>query len=303
MQIGVNFLTEVQELVEEGKLDFVDYFKLYSLNEDLSGAQWCIDHGWLMFHGACGRPSSISVKGLVEKLDVEETKKYLAMSKVPYISCHINSFEPLASEEEALENIKNNINDLRETFGRNVVLENSPFRTRFAAWEFLFRPETISKIINDNNVGFLFDISHARTSARHFNMTLEEYCSKLPMDKAVEIHLAGIFEFPDTSKEEVRKDLIQSQIDCIDKLVEIYGPKYDAHGKLNEEDYEFLEKLLKDYPNIEYVTLEYGSYNSKDYLKDEDYPYPVCRFGKVNPIAKEEILSQLTRIKSICDNI
>ena len=39
----------------------------------------------------------------------------------------------------------------------------------------LLKPEVISKIVYDNDVGFLFDISHARKSADYFGMTLEEY--------------------------------------------------------------------------------------------------------------------------------
>ena len=303
MQIGVNFLTEVQELFEEGKLDFIDYFKLYSLNDDLSGVDWCAQNRWLMFHGLCGKPSAIATKDLVKEIDIEQTKKYLEISKAPYISCHINSFEPSNSEEEYLENAKNNIKELKEIFGKDIAIENCPFRTRYGAWECLFRPEIISKIVYDNDVKFLFDFSHAMTSARHLNMPIEEYISKLPMDKAVEVHLAGVFEFPDVSKEDVRKNLSPSQIEGIEKLVAFYGSKYDNHGTLHEEDYALIEKILREYKNIEFVTLEYGSPNLKPDIKDDDYPYPICRFGKVNQKAKEEILSQLTRIKNICDNI
>lgn len=51
MKIGVNYLLESKELYEEGKIDFVDYFKLFSLNSSLDGIDWCINHKGLLFHG------------------------------------------------------------------------------------------------------------------------------------------------------------------------------------------------------------------------------------------------------------
>jgi hypothetical protein len=36
MKLCVNYLEEVKELVEEGKIDFIGYIKLFSINGDLS---------------------------------------------------------------------------------------------------------------------------------------------------------------------------------------------------------------------------------------------------------------------------
>ena len=51
MKIGVNYLLESKELYEEEKIDFVDYFKLFSLNTNLDGIDWCMSHKGLLFHG------------------------------------------------------------------------------------------------------------------------------------------------------------------------------------------------------------------------------------------------------------
>ena len=62
MKLVVNYLKEVEELFEEGKIDFVDYFKLYSLNEDISALDWCIAHRPVMFHGIIGKASMFGEK-------------------------------------------------------------------------------------------------------------------------------------------------------------------------------------------------------------------------------------------------
>lgn len=304
MQLGVNYLLEVKELFEEDKIDFIDYFKLYSLNEDLSGLEWCWQQRWLMFHGAIGKASAFGDKDLIKFTDVEKTKEILEKSKTPYFSAHICARNKDQTEEETYEAIKQNIIDFKKAFNTDIALENIPYRKHYRHCEYLLRPEIISKIVHENDIYFLFDISHARQSAKHFNMTLEEYVSKLPMDRVVEFHLAGMFDLPDISKEEVRKQFTERQIRFIKAAEERFGNRFDYHGKLTEEDYKFLEEYLPKYKStLKYVTLEYGSYNDKSLFEDEAFVYPVANFEKSNPIIKEEVLTQLKRLKLIVDEV
>ena len=95
-------------------------------------------------------------------------------------------------------------------------LENIPYKTYYDHCTYLLEPEIISQIIYDNDCMFLFDISHARKAAMYLNIPFEEYVSRLPMDRVIEFHLAGMY----TCKN---------------------GVRMDYHGKMNEEDYIFLE--------------------------------------------------------------
>lgn len=304
MQIGVNYLLESRELFEEGKIDFLDYFKLYSLNENLDGLEWCYNHKWLMFHGAVGKTSSIGEADLMQTIDVAKTKEIIEQGKTPYFSAHICTKNPEQTEEETFKIIKNNIEFLKKSIGKDVVLENIPYRKKYHHCVYLMRPEVISKIVYENDIGFLFDISHARKAAQYLGMTLEEYVEKLPMDKAVEFHLAGMFDSPDISKEEIRKKYSERQIRFIKANEELYGKRYDYHGKLTEEDYAFLEKYLPKYKDtLKYITLEYGSYNDRALFQDDEFVYPVANFEKVNPIIKDEVFTQLKRLKLIVDKI
>ncbi len=296
MKIGANYVAELKELIEEGKLDFLDYIKLYSLNDDLSPLSWCLQHHWVMFHGTIGKASRFADKDLIKKTDIEKTINVLKDTKAPYISCHIASREEI-SLDEMLENIKNNVRDFKNTFGYDIALENIPYRSYYDCCVDLTRPEIISKIVYDNDIMFLFDISHARSAANHWGMTLEEYASKLPMDRVVEFHLAGMYDFPDINNEEIKNTFTPRQLEFLNRQINKYGKRADAHGKMNEEDYRFLEEAIKKYPSLKYVTLEYGSYNDgKEGFADEDFTYPVCHYDRVNPKVKEEVLEQLTRI-------
>ena len=277
MKLVVNYLKEVEELFEEGKIDFVDYFKLYSLNEDISALDWCIAHRPVMFHGIIGKASMFGEKNLIENTDIYKTKEILEKSKTPYLSGHISTNDTTQTLEETLAIIKENITNYKKVFGKNIALENIPYRKRYEHCTYLINPEIISKIVYENDCMFLFDISHARKAAEYFKMTFEEYVSKLPMDRVIEFHLAGMYT-------------------CRD------GVKMDYHGKMNEEDYEFLEDAIKKYPTLQYITLEYGSYLPKDksHLLDGEN-LPLASFEAVNPKVKEEVYNQLIRIKEIMD--
>ena len=135
-------------------------------------------------------------------------------------------------------------------------------------------------------------------------MTLEEYVDKLPMDRVIEMHLAGMYKLPDISKEEIRKQFTERQIRFIKAAEERFGTSFDYHGILTEEDYKFLEEYLPKYKStLKYITLEYGSYNDKTLFEDEAFTYPIANFEKSNPVIKEEVLTQLKRLKLIIDKI
>ena len=304
MQIGVNYLLEARELFEEGKIDYIDYFKLYSLNSDLSAMEWCAENRpFVMFHGMCGGASSIGNVDFMKEIDIEKTKEMLKISKVPYISAHICTKNKNQTQEETIEAIKKNIKELREVFGKEVVLENIPYREHYNHCVYLIDPEQISKIVHENNIGFLFDISHARKAADYFNMTLEEYVEKLPMDRVVEFHVAGMYNVPDISKEEIKTQFTKRQIEFLESMLQRLGKRADHHGKLNEEDYDFIKKAIPKYKNtLKYITLEYGSYNNKALFEDEAFTYPLADFNSSKPEIKEEVLEQLNRLYEIINS-
>jgi len=298
MQIGVNYLKEVEELYEEGKINFIDYFKLYSLNSDLSGLSWCIKNKNLLFHGIIGEKSAFGEKNLIDYTNIDKTNQVLNMSKTPYLSAHICTNNKNQTREETINAIKENARIFKKTFNKEIALENIPYRKYYEHCDYLLEPEIISKLIYDNDLLFLFDISHARKAAEFLNMTLEEYVSKLPMDRVVEFHMAGMYDFPDITNPDIAKKYTRKQLDFIKYNIETKGKRLDNHGKLNEEDYIFLEEAIKKYHTLKYITLEYGSVEYNNFKEDE-MTYPVCSFDKINQVVKDEVLEQLLRINEI----
>lgn len=271
MKLCVNYLRETKELVEEGKIDFIDYIKLFSINEDLTPFDWCITKKDVMFHGFVGDFSNIANKDFLNGRDVELQRDYYKRGNTPYISLHINRTNDEDKDEETTEKIiSENIKAIREKFDMRIILENVPASDKRPHNRFLSNPEFITKVVNDNNCGFLFDIGHARVAAEVLNIPFDEYVSRLPMDKVVEMHLAGVMKLKN-------------------------GKLTANHSMLHEEDYEFIKKAVKKYKTLETITLEYGPFVPVDIVGE----VPIVSGDKVNPVAKEQVYEQLLRLKDI----
>lgn len=272
IKLCVNYLEETKSLLEEGKIDFIDYIKLFSINGDLSPIDWCITKKDVVFHGIIGKNgSNIADGNFFADRDLDMQRRYYEISKTPYISMHINSaVEPILDSKKAILEIKENVSRLTKEFNKSVILENVPASYENTETNFYSNPNFISDVISETGCGFLFDIGHARKAAEVFNVSFEEYISMLPMNKVVEIHLAGCMK------------------DSIGNLV-------PNHSKMHAEDYEFLEKLLKNTKTLKTVTLEYGSTTTKNIYGE----CPTVAYGRINEQAKEEVLEQLLKLKNI----
>ncbi len=271
MKLAVNYLQEVKELFKEKKIDFIDYMKLFSINGDLSPFDWCAKHTNVLFHGLVGNFSDVANIDFWENRDIELQKRYFEDGKTPYVSLHINdTSDGSQTEEEAFETICRNVEKVKEVFKMEVILENVPARYSDRTKDFLASPEFITKVVNATDTGFLFDIGHARAAADVLKIPFDEYVSRLPMDRLIEIHLSGVWRAPD-------------------------GKVWALHQKMNEEDYEFLKVAVQKYDTLQTVTLEYGPWADDE----ETCGYPVPKYDVVNEEIKNEVYEQLLKVKEI----
>lgn len=271
MKLAVNYLEEAKELYEEGKIDFIDYFKIYSINGDLAPFDWIAEHSNVLFHGLVGKGSDAASTIFLNDRDFDLQKKYYKAGNTPYISLHINtSHRETLTEDEAFEAIINNVKKIKEVFGMEVILENVPARYSDRKVDYLSLPEFITKVIEESDCGFLFDIGHARVAADVLGMPFEKYVEGLPMHRLVEIHLSGV------------------NIDENGKVLAL-------HKKMNEEDYTFLEEAIKQYKTLQVITLEYGPWA----VDEKTCGYPIPKYDVVNDEIKTEVYEQLVRIEEI----
>ncbi|TKJ17324.1 hypothetical protein CEE44_02200 [Candidatus Woesearchaeota archaeon B3_Woes] len=149
-----------------------------------------------------------------------------------------NSFvgigKPL-TETEMKSNIKKNIQTLRKIFDDIPIMVENNNHLKSDAYDIITEPRFISKIVNENNIYFLFDIPHALISK--INTNQENYISKLPLKRTLQIHI---------SKHGFKK-----------------GEIIDAHEELKEEDWNFLKETISKTFKLKYITIEYYKNGTK----------------------------------------
>ena len=154
--------------------------------------------------------------------------------KYPKLVKHV--FQPNGdklSKKQLIDNASKNINYIKDFFGPSVkiAVENNNY-LKTEAYDYIVDPEFISSIVNENNIYFLFDISHARISSYNMKINYTEYISSLPLDKIIQIHMSR-------------------------ELYRTNGEVYDAHEIPDINDIKEFKRLISKYLNIKYVTLEY----------------------------------------------
>lgn len=137
------------------------------------------------------------------------------------------------SIEELKYNAQVNLSRIKEIFGKNIsisVENNNYYKTE--AYDYITDPDFISSIVYDNDINFLFDISHAKISASNSGVDFDEYLSKLPLNRVNQIHI---------SKEDINSK----------------GEVFDAHELPSDEDNKEIIKFIKKYKTLKYITVEY----------------------------------------------
>jgi uncharacterized protein (UPF0276 family) len=154
----------------------------------------------------------------------------------------IGSGEPM-SIETMLNNVRDNIYSVQKIVNDNVhlLLENNN-HLGSDAYDVVTEPGFLSHIIDENDMGLLFDVAHAKISAYNTRCSYKEYLNSLPLEKCYQIHLS--------------RHAVED------------GLAVDTHEALKSDDWIHFESLfLESLPNLQYATVEY--YKDVDMLLDQ----------------------------------
>ena len=172
-----------------------DYFELRHFNYEF------VDKKKVLF-----LHSDLQVNHLFFKNDFDNLKKILIKyNRIKYISFHLasnykkprinkfNIFIPGTGQlnrEKMMKNTLINFKKLKRMFPNICfsVENNNFFNT--GAYKFVTDPEFVSEVVNNSEIDFLFDISHAIISSHNLNISFDDYYQKLPTKKIKQIHLS-----------------------------------------------------------------------------------------------------------------
>lgn len=147
-----------------------------------------------------------------------------------------NMFQPAGrqySRAELLANAKINLSQIKTIFGQQVkiALENNNYYPT-EAYQYITDADFLRQLVCENEILFLFDISHAKITSHNKKLNYEDYKNGLPLDKTVQIHI---------SRSAVNGENLA----------------FDSHNIPDAEEWQETKNIISSRHSIEYLTVEY----------------------------------------------
>jgi uncharacterized protein (UPF0276 family) len=182
----------------------------------------------------------------ISMIDFTTTNRVLDKSSSPHYGLHLGirkaDMGMQMTNDDVYDRMCRNIQVFKKNLSVPLLLENSPDtphdRRAFDLYPYN-EHEQINRIIVDNNVYMLLDITHAKITAQFRKMDIFQYLGGFPLNRVKEIHTNG-------------------------SGYDIDGFPKDTHQDMKEEDFELLDWVLNR-TNPDIITLEYNGAEADDY--------------------------------------
>lgn len=243
MYIGCNWSKALKVLLDKNMVN-VDYIKSGSYGDFHEQFSAMRSMRRILVHGL-GYYENTGMMD-IEKIDFNSANSIIERCGSPHYGLHLairkSDMYPGMSDEKIYERMCKQIQFFKRNLKVPLVLENSPDtphdRDAFDLYPYIM-PEQINRVLKENDVAFLLDITHAKLTAKYRGFDVHEYLGELLLNHVVEIHTNGSGYDKD-------------------------GFPMDTHQAMEEEDFELLEWVLeRTKPNI--VTLEFNEIEAENY--------------------------------------
>ena len=128
------------------------------------------------------------VKRLIDRYEPGLFSEHLAWST--HDGAFYNDLLPLPYTGETLARVVRHINEVQETLGRQMLLENPSTYVTFAESTFA-ETDFIAEIVKRTGCGLLLDISNVHIASTNQQWDPVRYIDDYPLEHVREIHLAG----------------------------------------------------------------------------------------------------------------
>jgi uncharacterized protein (UPF0276 family) len=134
------------------------------------------------------------LKALNERYEPGLFSEHLAWST--HDEHYLNDLLPLPYTEETLAHVVRHVDQLQETVGRRVLIENPSTYVRFTASD-MEETEFLAELARRTGCGLLLDVNNVYVSGTNHDFSVEAYIDAFPVSEVGEIHLAGHATFED----------------------------------------------------------------------------------------------------------
>jgi len=129
-----------------------------------------------------------SLRRLIDRLEPGLVSEHLCWGSVD--GAYLNDLIPLPYTEEALDHMVDQVHQVQDYLGRQILIENVSSYLEFASstipeWEFL------DQLARRSGCGILLDINNIYVSARNHGIVVDDYLNGISPQFVAEMHLAG----------------------------------------------------------------------------------------------------------------
>ena len=128
------------------------------------------------------------LKSLLDRHQPESFSEHLAWSS--HGGNYFNDLLPIRYDRHSLERVCRHIDQVQETLGRRMLLENPATYVEFADSD-MDESEFLSAIVRGTGCGLLLDVNNAYVSGRNHGRDPLAAINALPLSAVGEIHLSG----------------------------------------------------------------------------------------------------------------
>lgn len=167
------------------------------------------------------------LKHLVSWLNPTVFSEHLAWST--HDGSYFNDLLPLPYTASTISRVADHIDQLQNTIGRQMMLENPSSYLAFAesTWS---EPDFLREVANRTGCGLLLDVNNVFVSATNLEYDPRDYIAEYPLDKVGEIHLGGHDEDEDDHGKPLLIDSHGAEIvdpvwALLDHTLELSGPR------------------------------------------------------------------------------
>ena len=130
----------------------------------------------------------VRIKDLVDRIQPVLVSEHLAWSVVG--GAYLNHLLPLPYDDTRLDETSRRIEQVQETLGRTILIENPARYLRFHRSP-IPEPAFLAELGRRTGCGILLDVNNVYVSTRNFDEDPHEYLVAVPAAAVGEIHLAG----------------------------------------------------------------------------------------------------------------
>lgn len=148
-------------------------------------------HGVAMSIGGAGPLDAEHLarfKAVVKRYEPQVISEHLAWSS--HDTTFYNDLLPVPYNRSVLDRVVDHIDQLQETMGRTMLLENPSSYVAFNG-STMSETDFIREVTRRTGCGLLLDINNVFVSATNHRYSPEQYLADFPMEQVREIHLAG----------------------------------------------------------------------------------------------------------------